>query len=450
MMIFRKAMPRRSFLRGAGASLALPFLDAMIPALAASDAAQPPLRLGYIYLPTGRIMDHWTPDELGPDYKLKPTLEPFAPFREQMSVLSGLDIKAADLAPGERGGSHPRPCASYLTGVHPYNNSVGISADQVVAKVVGQTTPLASMQLGVDPPEWASGKDGSFRGFYRSTLSWATSTNALPTQDNPRMVFERLFGDTSSLDPETMRRRNQRKASILDGVSARVNQMMVSVNASDRYKLEEYLDAVRDIERGIEVAESQTALDTGAMQDIKRPSGIPETYGEHARLIFDMMYLAYLTDMTRVVTMMMGHEGSNRNFMELGAKDGHHSLSHHRGDLLTIELLKKIERYQNEQVAYFLDRMHSTKEVDGTSLLDNSIIVAGSGMSDGNVHYHYDVPTVVVGGAQGRLKSGRHLRYDKEPLSNLHLLVIDMFGASPEEYLSSDTSDATGILKGLT
>ena len=450
MMIFKKALPRRSFLRGAGASLALPFLDAMIPALAASDAAKAPLRLGYIYLPTGRIMDAWTPEQLGPNYDLKPTLQPFAPFRQQMSVLSGLDIKAADMAPGERGGSHPRPCAAYLTGVHPYNNSVGISADQVVARVVGQQTPLASMQLGVDPPEWAGGVDGSFRGFYRSTLSWATHTNALPTQDNPRKIFERLFGDTSSLDPETMRRRKQRDASILDGVSDRVNQLMVSVNTSDRYKLEEYLDAVRDIERGIQAAESQTALDTGVVEDIKRPAGIPEIYGEHARLIFDMMFLAYLTDMTQVVAMMMGHEGTNRNYMELGAKDGHHSLSHHRGDPVIMGLLKKIELYQNEQVAYFLGKMHFAKEADGTSLLDNSMIVAGSGMSDGNVHYHYDVPTLVFGGAQGRLKSGRHIRYNKEPLSNLHLLVIDMFGATPEEYVSNNTSDATGILKGLT
>jgi hypothetical protein len=449
MMIFKKALPRRSFLRGAGVSLALPFLDAMIPALAASDAAKPPMRLGYIYLPTGRIMDAWTPDKTGSNYDIKPTLKPFEKFHEQMSVLSGLDIKAADMKPGERGGSHPRPCAAYLTGVHPYNDSVGISADQVVAKVIGQDTPLASMQLGVDPPEWANGVDGSFRGFYRSTLSWATSSNALPTQDNPRKVFERLFGDTSSLDPETLRRRNQRNASILDGVSDRVNQLMGSVNAGDRYKLEEYLEAVRDIERGIEAAESQSH-DSAAFEGIKRPSGIPDNYGEHARLIFDMMYLAYLTDMTRVVTMMMGHEGTNRNYMELGAKDGHHSLSHHRGDPITIDLLKKIELYQNEQLGYFLERMRAAKEQDGTSLLDNSVIVAGSGMSDGNVHYHYDVPTLVFGSAQGRLRRGQHIRYNKEPLSNLHLLVIDMFGATPEEYLSNDTSDASGILKGLT
>jgi len=450
MMIFKKAIPRRTFIRGAGASLALPFLDAMIPALAAPAAAKPPLRLGYIYLPTGRIMESWTPKTEGPDFELTPTLQPFAPYREQMLVLSGLDIKAADLKPGERGGSHPRPCASYLTGVHPYNNSVGISVDQVVANKVGQHTPLASLQLGVDPPEWAGGKDGSFRGFYRSTLSWRSPTNALPTQDNPRKVFERLFGDTSSLDPETIRRRNQRKGSILDGVSGRVDQLMLSVNAGDRYKLEEYLDAVRDIERGIQAAETQSTLDTGLLEGIKRPAGIPETYAEHARLIFDMMYLAYLTDMTQVVALMLGHEGTNRNFMELGAKDGHHSLSHHRGDPTTIDLLKRIELHQNEQVAYLLKRMQDTREADGTSMLDNSMIVAGSGMSDGNVHYHYDIPVVVFGGAQGRLKTGRHLRYDHEPFSNLHLYVIDLFGASPEEYVSNDTSDATGILKGLS
>jgi len=451
MMIFKKSLPRRAFLRGAGVSLALPFLDAMVPAFASSEAARPPLRLGYIYLPVGRIMENWTPRTQGRDYELPPTLVPFAPFRDQMLVLSGLDIKAADLLPGDRGdGVHARPCSAYLTGVHAYDGSVGISADQVVAKVTGRQTPLASLQLGVDPSEWANERDGAYAGFYRSTISWSTPANALPTENNPRKVFERLFGDTSSLDPETLHRQRQRQGSILDSVNDRVKQLMITVNSGDRYKVEEYLDAVRDIERGIQVAESRSSDDTRVLGDIKRPSGIPENNADHAKLLFDMMHLAYLTDMTRVVAFMLGHEEGNRNYWELGLKEGHHALSHHREDSELIEQLKKIDRYQSELAAYFIEKMMSTKEADGSTLLDNSIIVAGSALSDANNHNHNNIPIAIFGGLQGKLKSGRHIRYDGKPFSNLHLFVLDAFGVSPKEYLSNETSDATGILTDLS
>jgi hypothetical protein len=449
MMIFKKSIPRRTFLRGAGASLALPFLDAMVPAFAASEAARPPRRLGYIYLPTGRIIDNWTPKTQGQDYDMTPSLAPFAPYREKMLVLSGLDLKAADFKPGEAGAEHPRSCGSFLTGKHPFSTTVGISADQAVAKVLGQQTPLASLQLGLDPAEWSNGNDGGFRGFYRTTVSWASKTTALPTQNNPRKVFERLFGDTSSLDPETQRRLNQNRGSVLDAVNERVKNLMGTLDAGDRYKMAEYLDAVRDIERGIQAAESRSDIDSAGLESVKRPAGIPETYTEHAKLIFDMMHLAYLTDMTQVVTVMMGHEGGNRTFVEKGFKEGHHSLSHHRGIQGAIETLKQIDHFQNELIAYFLEKMQSTKELDGSSLLDNSMIMAGSSMSDANTHVHYNLPIVVFGGAQGRLKTGRHIRYDDEPLSNLHLFTIDAFGASPEEYVEGE-SDATGILKGLS
>lgn len=450
MMIFKKAIPRRTFLRGAGASLALPFLDAMVPAFAAPNASQPPLRLGYIYLPVGRVMENWTPTSVGQNYELTPSLVPFAPYREQMLVLSGLGLKAADVKPGERDNSrHERSAASYLTGVHAYHDAVGVSVDQEVANVVGQHTPLASLQLGLDPAEWANGNTGSFRGFFRATVSWRGPTSPLTTQNNPRKVFERLFGDTSSLDPETLRRYRQRQGSILDGVSSEVDRLMGSVSAGDRYKLDEYLDGVRDIERGIQVAESRAPLDSEVLEGIKRPAGIPASTVEHARLMFDLMHLAYQTDMTQVVLFMMGHEGTQRNYPELGGPEGHHSLSHHRGDKPSIEMLKKIDLYQSEWVAYFLEKMQSTKEIDGTSLLDNSMLVTGSALSDANIHYHHDLPIAVFGGAQGKLKSGRHIQYDQEPLSNLHLFVMDMFGAPSQEYLSNETSDGTGILKGL-
>jgi len=455
MMIFKKAIARRTFLRGAGTALALPFLDAMIPAFAASGGVtKPPLRVAYVYFPVGRIMKNWTPVAEGTNFELTPSLQPFAPYREQMLVLSGMDIKAAHLLPGEGGGgNHGRPCAAFLTGVHPYTDSLGISFDQIIAKHVGHNTPLASLQLGLDPPEWAAEAEVDYPGYYRSTVSWRNSTTPLPVEHNPRRVFERLFGDTDTLDPEAMRLRIKRQSSVLDSVSNRVNHLMGSVGASDRHKLEEYLDAVRDIERGIQVAESRTASGTGNGIDqengVTRPSGIPETVMEHARLMADLMVLAYQGNMTQVVTFMTGHEGTNRNYTELGALDGHHSLSHHKGVARSIELVAEVDRYQSEMVAYFLQKMRSTPDVGDTTLLDNAIIMAGSGLSDGNLHLHTNVPVVVFGGAQSGFKGGRHLRYNSEPLSNLHLAILDRFGAPADEYFANETSDATGILKGL-
>ncbi len=452
MMIFKKTIPRRTFLRGAGATLALPFLDAMVPAFAAGNTSVPPLRLGYVYFPVGRIMEDWVPKIEGSDFELTPSLKPFASYRDQMRVLSGMDIKAAHLLPGESGGPHERPCAAYLTGVHPFHDRVGISVDQVIAKHVSKDTPIASLELNVDPSGWAGQGDGDYNGFYTSTLSWRSPTTPLPTQDNPRKVFERLFGDTDTLDSEAMRKRLHNKGSVLDYVNGRVDKLMASVNMNDRHRIEEYLDAVRDIERGIQVAESRTEFDdnAAAFKNIKRPSGIPSDFAEHVRLMFDLMVLAYQTNMTRVVTFMLGHEGTNRNFTELGALDGHHSLSHHKGDPNSINLLRKIDLYQSEQLKYFLDKMQSTKEVDGSSILDNSIVVAGGSLSDANYHIHKDVPTVVFGSAQNKLrKGGVHIRYKGGPLSNLHLTVMDIFGAPTEEYLSSETSDGTGILKEI-
>lgn len=452
MMIFKKSMPRRTFLRGAGAAIAVPFLDAMVPALAASAGSSPKLKLGFIYLPVGRIMENWTPKSVGNDFEITPTLEPLAGFREQMLVVSGLDVKAADLLPGERGGPHARPCASYLTGAHPFADHVGTSFDQIAAKHMGQETPLASMELGIDPPEWAGQGNGDYSGFYTSTMSWRTPTTPLPVQNNPRKVFERLFGDTDTLDPEAMQRRIAQQSSILDSVTARVKAMRGSVSPADRYKLDEYLDAVRDIERGIQAAEARTATDANAEHraDITRPAGIPADFAEHGKLMFDMMYLAFQTDMTRVVAMMLGHEGTNRNYTELGAKDGHHSLSHHKGDSHAIELLKKVDRYQSELVAYFLRKMEATKEADGSSLLDNSLLVAGSGLSDANNHVHNDVPVALFGGAQGKLRGGRHIRHPGVPLSNLHLAVLDIAGVPADEYFENATADATGVLPGLS
>ena len=443
MMIFKKAIQRRTFLRGAGVTMALPFLDAMVPALSASTARQP-LRVGYIYLPTGRQMDSWIPKTVGAGYEMPPTLAPFAKLREEFLILSGLDIKHGK-------GTHAPPCAAYLTGVSPSkkDNSVAISVDQIIARQVGAQTQLASMELGVDPPEWAFNRVDGLSGYYTSTISWRTGSMPLPTQTNPRQTFERLFGDTDTLDPVAMQRRIQKQSSVLDEVSERVKNLMTSVNAGDRHKLEEYLDSVRDIERSIEVAESKTDNDEDLLSvNMARPSGIPPVFADHVKLMFDLMVLAYQTDMTRVVTFMLGHEGSNRNYLELGAKDGHHSISHHKGKPESIELLKKIELHQSEMLAYFFEKMHSISDGE-SSLLDNSLIVAGGAHSDSNLHLSTNVPTLVFGKAQNKIKGGRHLQFKGEPLSNLHLATLDVFGIPADEY-KTEQSDATGILPGLS
>jgi hypothetical protein len=449
MMIFKKAIPRRTFLRGAGATLALPFLDAMIPAATAAPTA--PLRLGYVYLPIGRIMSMWTPAEDGGNYTMTPSLEPIARFRKDFSILSGMNIKAADPRPGEAGGTHARPCASYLTGVHPApNKSIGISVDQVIARQLAQHTQLSSLELGLDPAEFAGGDEAAYSGYFRATIAWRSPTTPLPTENNPRKVFERLFGDTDSANRAEQIKRIQREKSVLDSVSRRVSRLMNDVGSGDRIKLSEYLDAVRDVERRIQVAERTTspaASDSDQDAGMRRPAGIPESYSEHAKIIFDLMWLTYRTDLTRVVTFMMGHEGTNRTYKEIGASDGHHSLSHHRGDQVSIELLKKIDLYQSQLLAYFLDKMANTQDGEG-SLLDHSMIISGSSLSDGNLHLHNDVPTLVIGRANGRIKTGQHIRYDGEPFSDLHRTTIEVMGVTPEGFQRED-SDSTGKVGGI-
>lgn len=449
--IFQKAIPRRAFLRGTGAALALPLLDSMFPALASANTAtaKPSVRLGYLYLPVGRIMDRWTPKTEGAGYELPPTLEPLARFREQFLVLSGLDIKAADPWPGERGGTHARPSAAYLTGVHPQpNKSLGISVDQVVARETAQKTQLASLELGLDPPIFAGGNEADYDGYYRSTIAWRSPTTPLPIENNPRKVFERMFGDSDTTDPAEQLRRIQKRQSILDSVLDRVDRLMGTVGPDDRVKLTEYLEAVRDVERRIQVAEASAASkDTREQPSMQRPLGIPATFEEHAKLMLDLLVLAYRTDLTRVSTFMMGWEGTNRTYREIGSHDGHHSLSHHKGMREAIGMLEQIDLYQSQMVAYFLDKMASIPDGEG-SLLDHSMIVSGSALSDGNLHLHNNVPTLVIGGANGRLKGGRHIRYSGLPFSNLHLATLDIMGVSAEGYVTKD-SDATGKLEGL-
>jgi hypothetical protein len=426
----------------------------MVPAFAATNdvGRQAVTRLSTVFVPNGRIPKWWTPAIEGSDFEVTQTLAPLMPFRNQLLVLSGLNIKAADPVGNEPGGNHARPCGAFLTGIHPKpGGALGISLDQVVAKEFSKQTQLASLELGLDSKEI---DDGSYAAYYTNTISWRSPTTPLPMETNPRSVFERMFGDSDSTDPSEQLRRTQRQQSILDSVTQSVSRMMNGIGASDRTKLSGYLDAVRDIERRIEVAEKaaaspQNSASGSASSAMERPAGIPTTFSEHAQLMFDLQVVAFQSDLTRVSTFMMGREQTDRAFPEIGIGDGHHPLSHHKEVPETVALVGQIDLFQSKQVATYLNKLRSTPDGDG-NLLDHSIVIFGSSLSDGNFHVHHDIPVVVAGGASGRLKGGRHVRYEGEPLSNLHLAVLDILKVPAEGYLDSKFSDATGELQGLS
>jgi hypothetical protein len=447
MMIFRKAIPRRTFLRGTAATLALPFLDAMTPAFAAQSGRAPALRLSFFYGPNGRIMNKWTPATDGSAFEMTPTLAPLTPYRDQLLVVSGLNIKAADPVGNEPGGVHARPCASFLTGIHPKpGGATGISADQMAARTFGKETQLASLEVAMDSADVLGAADGGYSDAYTKTISWRTPTTPLPMENNPRAVFERLVGESASTDPAARLKQIKQKRSILDFLAQDVDRLSKEIGPSDQAKLTEYLEAVRDIERRIQLAEEQASRE---LPEIDRPAGVPATYSEHAKLLFDLMLVAYRGDITRVITFMLGREQGDRAYREIGIGDGHHSLSHHAGNPEAIALCAEIDALHSRLFAYFLEKMKATQDGDG-SLLDHSLIVYGSGLSDGNAHLHNDVPMLVVGGAAGRLRAGKHLRYAGLPMSNLLLSVLDLAQVPIEGYLDSKYSDATGKLDLFT
>jgi hypothetical protein len=432
MMIFKKAVPRRTFLKGVGATLALPMLDAMAPALCA--ATEPAVRLATVYAANGMMMDKWTPAETGRNFQLSPILEPLAVFREQMTVLSGLNHQSGRALAGENTGDHARAGATFLTGVHPKktegaDTQAGISADQIAARELGKQTRHASLELALDTPELLGQCEAGYTCAYMNTLCWRTETTPLPMENRPRMVFERLFGDNDSTDPAVRLRQIQSDRSILDSVQAKVNSLISDVGASDRAKLTEYLDAVRDVERGIRLAEEQSSRE---MPVLHRPAGVPATFTEHAKLMYDLMVLAFQTDQTRVITFMTGREFGGRTYREIGIPDGHHGLTHHQYKPDKIEKVIKINIYQAQHLAYFLDKLRATPDGDG-SLLDHSIVLYGSSLSDGNLHLHDNLPIALFGGGSGQLKGGRHLSYGLDtPMPNLLLSVLDMVGVHLE------------------
>ena len=417
MIITRKAIPRRAGLRGLGAALALPMLDSMIPALASPPT--PTKRLGIVYVPNGMRMDHWTPPTVGSGFQFPSILKPMEPFRDSIRVLTGLH--GVD---GE--GPHARASTRFLTGVasqrdNGSNLRASISMDQIAGKILGRETQLATLELAIDGRDFAGSCDEGFSCAYTNTISWANETTPLPMENNPRSVFERLFGDTGTTDPELRKARLSKDASLLDSVSERAQALSKQLGAGDQTKLSQYLEAVRDVERRIQVAEAQSGRE---LPVIDQPAGIPDTFGEHARLMFDMMALAFETDMTRVVTFMMGREITGRTYAEIGVPDAHHPISHHARDPVRLEKLLKINQYHVTIFAEFLERMRSTSD-GNDSLLDNSTIIYGAGMADSNSHYSRDLP-ILLAGSSAVGKGGYHMQYpENTPLTNLHLSLLD-------------------------
>ena len=437
MMIFKKAIPRRTLLRGLGASLALPLLDGMVPALAGplDTASKPVIRLGIVYVPNGIIPWKWRPTSQGADYKMSPIMEPLGPFRDRILVLSGLDQKPAEPLPGEAGAPHTRASSAYLTGVHPRETDgidlrAGVSMDQIAAKVLGQRTQLASLELATEPVLSAGVCESGYTCTYMNTLSWRSPTTPMPMEDKPRVVFERLFGDSDTTDSAARRVRNKHVSSLLDSFSEAVGRLQREIGPADRSKLAEYLDAVRDVERRIQLAEEQSNRE---LPILERPGGsTPALNEDYAKLMFDLQVLAYQTDMTRVITFALARERSIRSYPEIGVPEAHHALTHHRNVEGLIDQLVKINTYHVKLFAYYLGKLRSTPDGDG-SLLDHMTILYGSGISDGNLHLDEDLPTLLVGGAGGKIKGGRHIRYPQgTPMTNLYLTMLDMMGVPVE------------------
>ncbi len=434
MMITKKAIPRRTLLRGMGTALALPLLDGMVPALSAlsTTAARPVVRFGAVYVPNGIVMQNWTPAAEGTAFELTPILEPLAPFRDRLTVLSGLN----STPPGDvRGGTHSRAATRFLTDEQPrqldaWAEREPVSMDQIAARVLGQQTPLASLELGLEGANFAGSCDsGGFSCAFSYTISWRNASTPLPMEHNPRAVFERLFGDSENTDPVVRRARLRDQRSILDSVSEEVSRLGQRLGPGDRVKVGAYLDAVRGVERRIQMAETRGATDVPPMT---RPLGVPADFVEHASLMYDLQLLAYQIDRTRVVTFMAGHELSGRTYPEIGVPDAHHPLSHHRGVPASLEKLTRINTYHVSLFAEFLEKLRATPDGDG-SLLDHMIIVYGAGMSDSNAHSPYNLPILLLGGGAGQLAGGRHLVYpDGTPLANLHVSLLDKLGAPVE------------------
>ena len=444
--ITRRALPRRTFLRGAGVALGLPLLDAMVPALTAlaDTPAAVASRLGFIYMPNGVAknssgIDYWTPPTEGRDFQMSHILAPLEPFRDRLLVVSGLDQNQAEAGNDGASGDHTRGTSSWLTGVYPKRTEGadvrnGVSADQIAAPVLGKDTPLPSLELAIDLNFLAGQCENSYSCAYLNTLAWTSPTTPLPTENNPRVVFERLFGDGGTAERRAAQARRNR--SILDSVLGDLNRLQLQLGPGDRAVVGEWADAVREVERRISGVEKRS---TDELPTLERPTGVPERFDEHVKLMYELQWLAFRADLTRVVTFMLGRELNFRTYPEIGVTEGHHGLSHHQDRPEQIAKYAKIGAYQAELLAWFLGKLQSTPEGDGT-LLDHSLFLYGAGLSNPNTHAHVDLPLLVVGGRKLGIDGNRHLVVRRQlPMTNLLLTLLDKAG------VRADTlGDSTG------
>jgi hypothetical protein len=431
-----------------GVGLSLPLLESMLPAQTplVKTAANPQVRMGLCFMPHGAVMANWTPAESG-SLKLSPILAPLEPYKNQVVVISNMYHKmAGPQGSGDNGGDHTRCPAVFLNGVHPKRTDgadiyAGTTIDQIAARKIGQDTLLPSMELAIEDYSGLVGScDVGFSCTYMNTISWRTPTTPLPMEINPRVVFDRMFGDGATREERLQRIETQR--SILDAVTGQIGRLKGTLGSNDRNRLADYLDTVREIERRIQFSEKQSSNANLAVP--ASPSGIPENYEEHTKLMFDLMTLAFQTDITRISTFMMAREVSYRTFPQLGISEAFHPASHHQNNATRLEVLSKINTYHVTLISYFLDRLKNTPDGDGT-LLDHSIVLYGSAMSNSNIHNHGPLPVLVAGGAAGKMKGGRHIKTpDETPMANLLLSILDKAGVPQES-----VGDSTGLLSEL-
>ena len=446
MLITKRCLSRRTLLHGLGATIALPFLDSMVPAATAlaKTAAAPVRRFGAFYVPNGMAMGWWFPKTEGPLTELPPIAASLAPHKERLLLLGGLDDEAANKA--ERGGDHARAAGTFLTCV-PFevisdsNVIAATTMDQIVAKELGKETQLASLELAIESTDMLGSCDATSCSL-TNTISWSSPTTPLPCDNDPRAVFERLFGSSGSTDPAARLARIQQDRSILDAVTDEIARLDVRLGPADKRKFEEYLESVRDAERRIQKAEEQSSRE---LPVIDQPAGLPGDYAEHATLMMDLLALAYQADLTRVSTFMLAREVSGRAYPEIGVADSHHPLSHHQNELAKLERLARVNEYHFRQFAYLVDKLAKTPDGDGT-LLDHTLFLYGTGISDSNTHFHDDLPIALVGGKATGITGGRFLRYPKgTPLANLHVTALEMLGFPVDRF-----GDSTGTLDRLS
>ena len=445
MIVLRKYLPRRTVLRGIGASVALPWLDAMVPALrpARLTAAAPVKRLGVVYVPNGMSMQYWTPPSEGA-LEITPILRPLAPVRDQLIVVSGLPSRMAeanDSAP------HQRAQATWPTGCKAKKGEataeLGISMDQIVAQELGHETQLASLELGIEPNDVLGACVSGYHCAYNNTIAWRDATTPLPMENNPRAVFERLFGASDSTDRRTRLELTRRNRSVIDDVLDKVHTLERRVGVSDRRQLDQYLNALREVEHRLQRAEEQGDVD---LPELTVPTGIPSSFEEHTRLMFDLQVLAWQVDITRVTTYLMGREISNRAYPEIGVRTAHHPLSHHQGDPDMLARLAKVNTLHMQAFSHFVERLRSTPDGEG-SLLDHALLLYGAGMSESNGHVLENLPTLLVAGTAFGIKGGRHLRYPDTPFTNLQLTILERMGVVVERF--GDSNGELNLLSGV-